>query len=104
MPGVNFQKVCEVVPMTTVLEWIGFDPRAVRGDQLRGPCPVHGSQSPRSRAFSVCVRRGVCFCHKCGFAGNQIQLWGRLKGLRPYEAAIAGCRQAGVEVPWMQRW
>ncbi len=90
--------------MTTVLEWIGFDPRAVRGDQLRGPCPVHGSQSPRSRTFSVYVRRGVCFGHQCGFAGNQIQLWGRLKGLRAYEAAIDVCRQAGVEVPWIQRW
>ena len=104
MPGVNYPRVCELAPMTKVLDWIGFEPRGTRGDQLHGPCPVHGSRSPRSRVFSVEAASGVCFCRKCGFTGNQIQLWERLTGLSRYRAAIDLCRQAGVDVPWIERW
>jgi DNA primase len=52
----------------------------------------------------VNLGKGVCHCHKCGFGGNQIHLWTRLKGMRRYEAAIDLCREAHVEVPWIERW
>ena len=104
MPGVDYKTVQSRVPMARVVELLGFVARSVTGDQLRGPCPVHRSQSPRSRSFSVHLAREVCRCFKCGFAGNQIQLWAALKEMTVYEAAADLCRQAGVEVPWIERW
>ena len=104
MPGVDYKTVQSRVPMARVLELLGFVARGVSGDQLRGPCPVHRSQSPRSRSFSVHPAREVCRCFKCGFAGNQIQLWAALNKMTVYEAAIDLCRRADVEVPWIKRW
>ena len=104
MPGVDYSAVEALVPMARVLELVGFTGQGATGDQCRGPCPVHGSRSPHSRSFSVNVVRGVCQCFKCGFAGNQIQLWAAVKKMTVYEAAIDLCRQAGVEVPWIERW
>lgn len=104
MPGIDFQAVQAGVPMATVLRMLRFVPRGVRGDQLRGPCPVHGSKSPRSRCFSVDLGQGVCYCHTCGFAGNQIQLWAKVQDMGVYAAAIDLCGRAGLEVPWIERW
>ena len=104
MPGVDYKAVQSRVPMARVLELLGFVTRGVSGEQLRGPCPVHRSQSPRSRSFSVHLAREVCRCFKCGFAGNQIQLWAALNKMTVYEAAVDLCRRAGVEVPWIKRW
>jgi len=104
MPGVNYREVQSRVPMARVLELLSLVGRGASGDQMRGPCPVHSSPSPGSRSFSVQLTRGVCRCFKCGFAGNQIQLWAALKGMTVYEAAVDLCRQTGVEVPWIERW
>jgi DNA primase len=104
MPGVHYGLVQSRVPMAKVLELLRFVAHGSRGDQLRGPCPVHHSESPRSRSFSVHLGRDVCRCFKCGFVGNQIQLWAASKGMTVYEAAVDLCRQAGVEVPWIEQW
>ena len=104
MPGVDFNAVQSLVPMAKVLELIGFAAHPASGDQRHGACPVHKSRSRRSGSFSVNLAKGVCKCHKCGFAGNQIQLWAKMKGLTAYEAALDLCRLAGVQVPWIERW
>lgn len=104
MPGVDFVQVQAMVPMVKVLRMVRFVPRGFGGDQLHGPCPVHRSKSPRSRCFSVDLRQEVCYCHICRFTGNQIQLWGKVQGMAVYPAAIDLCKQAGVEVPWIERW
>ena len=104
MPGVHYKAVQSRVPMARALELVGFVAQSVTGDQLRGPCPVHRSESLRSRSFSVDLSRDVCHCLTCGFAGNQIQLWAALKEMTVYEAAVNLCQQAGVEVPWIERW
>ena len=104
MPGVDFTAVQARVPMSKVLELVGFAARGIRGDQLHGPCPVHGSTSPRSRSFSVNLGKDLCYCHKCAFGGNQIHLWAKLKGMWPYEAAIDLCRETHADVPWIERW
>ncbi len=104
MPGVHYETVQSRVSMAKVLELLGFVASVVRGDQLRGPCPVHQSQSLRSRSFSVDLARNVCHCFKCDFAGNQIQLWAALNKMTVCEAAVDLCQQAGVEVPWIERW
>ena len=56
MPGVNFQLLREQIAMRDVLGLLQFEPRVLRGDQWRGPCPLHGSRNPQSRSFSVNVR------------------------------------------------
>ncbi len=104
MPGVDFSAVQMAVPMAAVVDLIGFAAVSVSGGQLHGPCPVHGSTSPRSRSFSVDLAKGVCKCHKCGFAGNQLQLWAKWKGLAIFEAAVDLCARSGVPVPWIERW
>ena len=104
MPGVDFRAVQSLVPMAKVLELVGFVASSASDDQLHGPCPVDQSQWRRSRSFSVNVGKGVCKCHKCGFAGNQLQLWAKLKGLSVYEAAVDLCQRSGVQVPWIERW
>ena len=104
MPGVHYKTVQSRVPMARVLERLGFVARGVTGDQLRGPCAVHRSRSPRSRSFSVHLGRDVCRCFQCGFVGNQIQRWAALHQMTVYEAAVDLCRRAGVEVPWIKRW
>lgn len=104
VPGVDFNIVLSLVPMAKVLELAGFAARGASADQLHGPCPVHPSKSARSRSFSVNLAKGVCKCHKCGFCGNQIQLWARLNDTTVYQAAIDLCRHAGVQVPWIDRW
>ena len=104
MPGVDYSAVQSGVPMARVLELLDFVAHGVSGDQLRGPCPVHHSASPRSRSFSAHLGQGVCRCFKCGFVGNQIHLWAASKGMTVYEAAVDLCRQAGIEVPWIKRW
>lgn len=104
MPGVDFNAVRATVSMASVLEWIGFTTQSARGDQLRGRCPVHEAASRRSRSFSVNLVKGICKCHRCGFSGNQIQLWAKLHGMTTYEAALDICWRAGVQVPWVIRW
>ena len=80
MPGVDYREVQSRVPMGKVLDWLGFVANGVRGEQE------------------------VCRCFRCGFAGNQIQLWAERQEITVYEAAVDLCRRAGVEVPWLKRW
>ena len=62
MPGIDFQLLRERITMRDVLQLLQFEPIVRRGEQWRGPCPVHGSQNPRSRSFSVNVRLGRYHC------------------------------------------
>ena len=88
--------------MARVLELVRFVPRGIRGDQLHGPCPVHRSRSTSARSFSIHLGKGLCYCHRCGFGGNQIQLWAKVRGMGAYEAAIDLCRRTGIDVPWIK--
>ena len=42
MPGVDFELLRERISMADVLRLLDFQPCNRRGDQLRGPRPVHG--------------------------------------------------------------
>jgi transposase InsO family protein len=104
MPGVDFQALRSEIPMSQVLEQLGFEPTSRCGDQQHGPCPVHGSTSNRSRPFSVNVRTGRYYCHKCQSHGNQLELWAAVHKLPLYKAALDLCRALGRELPWIKRW
>jgi DNA primase len=99
MPGIDFKRVREQISIIRVLELIDYEPTRRLGDQLRGPCPIHGSTSRRSRSFSVDTR-GNCFqCFKCGAAGNQLDLWANLQGLSIFEASKDLCQRMGMDIP-----
>ena len=50
MPGIDFREARSRLPLGEVLDLLGFEASARRGDQLRGPCPVHRSRTPGSRS------------------------------------------------------
>lgn len=104
MPGVDFDILRSEITMQQVLDEIGFRATHRDGDQLHGPCPVHGSTSPHSRAFSVNLREGRYYCHKCKSHGNQLELYAAVKDTAVYQAAVDLCRALGRDVPWIKRW
>jgi DNA primase len=104
MPGINFGLLREQITMGEVLQLLQFEPTVRRGDQWRGPCPVHGSQNPRSRSFSVNVRWGRYHCFACGSRGHALELWSAVHGLSLYNAAVELCTLVGLEPPWVTRW
>jgi DNA primase len=104
MPGVDYQALRTNISMEDVLNQLGFVPASQSGDQLHGPCPVHGSMSSGSRSLSVNLETGRYYCHKCQSHGNQLELWAAVHRLPIYEAAINLCRALGRDVPWIERW
>jgi DNA primase len=104
MSGIHFAEVRARIPLADVLDLIGFVPRETFGDQVRGPCPVHRSLSPRGRSFSANLKRHMYQCFKCGSAGNQLDLYAAVTGLSIFEAALALCERLHQDVPWVQRW
>jgi len=87
--------------MNQVLDLLGFA-TCVRSDsQLRGPCPLHGSASDKSRSFSVNLAKNAYRCFKCGSAGNQLDLWAASQNMTLYDATLDLCKRLGVEVPWI---
>lgn len=103
MPGVDYTIVRQSVPMSRVLEIIGFKAIELKGKQLRGPCPIHQSSSTQSRSFSVNLATNAFRCFKCGAAGNQLDLWRQIHGQTLLDAAVTLCERAQVPVPWSKR-
>jgi hypothetical protein len=99
MPSIDFSELRASIAMSSVLDLLGFVPTERSGDQLRGPCPLHGSMSPDSRSFSVNPRKNSFRCFKCGAAGNQLELWATAQKLPIYEAALDLCQRLGLAVP-----
>jgi DNA primase len=101
MPGVCFRQVRARVSLRDVLELLGWQPRTRRGDQLRGPCPLHGSTAPTSRGFAVHLGKGVFHCFRCGAGGNALDLYAAATRQPLHPAAVELCRRLGHDVPWL---
>jgi DNA primase len=104
MPGIDFQAVRRAARMQDVLNLLRFDAKQSRGDERRGPCPLHRSQGRKGRTFSANVATHTYQCFQCGSKGNQLDLWANANGLGHYDAAISLCKKLGIEVPWIHRW
>ena len=90
------------IAMRDVVALIDFVPTVVRGDQLRGPCPLHGSKNPKHEFVDQsCQERVRCF--RCGAAGNHLDLWVAVTKLPFYEAAEELCRRLDLAVPRLVR-
>jgi len=99
VPSIDFLRVRETVTIAQVLELLGFVPVERSGDQLRGPCPLHGASSPRSRSFSVSLGRNAFRCFGCGRSGNQLDLWAAAQAVTVHEAALDLCSRFNVDPP-----
>ena len=89
------------VSMSEVMALFGLAAAASRGNQLRGPCPLHGSASAKSRVFSVNIAKNTFPCFKCKAAGNHLDLWAAATKQALYDAAIELCRRLNRLIPWL---
>ena len=99
MPRIDFAELRRRVPIRHVLELVGFRPVRISGAELRGPCPIHGSHSCRSRSFAANIERNVFRCFHCGAQGNVLDLWAALHKTDLHRAAISLCEQLALELP-----
>jgi len=104
MPGIRFTDVRAMISLAEVLDLVGFPLDHPLGDQIRGPCPVHRSTSPRSRSFSANLKRNLYQCFRCGSSGNQLDLYAAVTGLSLFDAAVALCERLHRDIPWIERW
>ena len=56
MAGIDFALLRQQLTLQQVLDLVGFTATTRLGGQLRGPCPVHGSKSRKSRSFAAHVK------------------------------------------------
>lgn len=103
MPGIDYAAVRSPVGIRQVLELAGFKAIEQTGDQLRGPCPIHGSTSVGSRSFSANLTQNSFRCFKCGAQGNQLDLWVEISQLPLHKATSDLCKRLGIEPPLMRR-
>lgn len=83
-----------------VLRDYGWYPTSTGREQLHGPCPVHGSTSPRSRSMRVHDR--VVYCFSCHFSGDAVALFARLAGVPTLTAAYELCARYRIDPPYLQ--
>jgi len=99
MPLLDFRQARADVRLGEVLQLLDWTARSRRGPQLRGGCPVHGSQSATSRVFAAHLERGVWHCFRCGASGNALDLWARVTGQAIYQAVQDLYRRLGRAGP-----
>jgi hypothetical protein len=103
MPLIDLRQARREIRLAAVLELLGWRACERRGVQVRGPCLVHGSSSPRSRSFSAHLGRNIWQCFRCGASGNALDLWLRLRQQPLYPAVLELYRQVGQAVPWLKQ-
>jgi transposase len=90
-PKVDFAFLKEHVTMADVLQYLDLMPHLRgRGEQRRGPCPVHSHPGDADRTFSVHLGKNAfqCFHADCAVKGNVLDLWAAIHHLPLYEAAL----------------
>jgi DNA primase len=76
----NFRYLKRTVSIEAVLHDKGLSMHLKkRGDQLFGPCPVHGGDNPRAFVLSLSKNLWYCFT-KCDTGGDVVDLVRRLDG------------------------
>jgi DNA primase len=99
MSSIDFAAARQALPLADVLRLLGWRPLTRRVAQARGPCPLHGSRSPRSRSFAVHLQRGLYHCFGCGAGGNALDLWAAHTRLPLHAAVLDLCQRLGRAVP-----
>jgi transposase len=90
-PRVDYAFLREQITMEQVLAHLGLlSQLRGRGEQRRGPCPLHSHAGATDRTFSVNLKKNMfqCFHGECRVQGNALDLWGAVHRLPLYEAAL----------------
>jgi hypothetical protein len=77
MAGVDFNVLRDEIKMEQVLEQLHFEYVGRSGEQLRGPCPVHGSSNLSSRTFSVNLETHAVLLSQMQEQGKSVGVLGR---------------------------
>ena len=93
VPSLDYDRIKSEIKLREVLDHLGWRPIWSCGERRRGPCPIHGSTSERSRIFAVSGDRW--FCHKCKVGGGWLELWMRIYKLSVYPATLNACAALG---------
>jgi CHC2 zinc finger len=101
MPRIDFRAARSEIPLETVLALLHWQRCGGWGEQVRGPCPLHGSL-PRSRSFSAHLGRNIWQCFRCGASGNALELWALATGQPLYPAVLSLYDQLGRTPPWLK--
>lgn len=101
-PAIDFAALRAVITIEAVLQLLGFQAMSTRGNQTRGPCPLHGSTSGTSRCFSANLDEHMFKCFKCGCCGNALDLWAKANQVSIYDAAIDLCERLHIPLPTLQ--
>jgi CHC2 zinc finger len=101
MPLVDLRQARAEIHLALVLDLLGWRDCERNGAQVRGPCPVHGSSSPRSRSFSAHLGRNIWRCFRCEASGNALELWACATRQELYPAVLELYQQLGRTVPWL---
>lgn len=102
MPGIDFAEVKRQASCELLLRHLGWRPVGRRmGQQLRGPCPLHGS---RASSRSLAVNGPSWYCHRCQEGGDVLRLAMALRGCNVSEAAGYLCGIAAITVPLLRSW
>jgi DNA primase len=99
MAGIDYAALRRGLRLGQILDLLGFVPSARVGAQVRGPCPLHGSRSPRSRSFAAHLERHCWQCFGCGASGNALDLWMAATQLPLYDAALDLCCRLNLAMP-----
>ena len=103
MPPIDFALARAQLRLADVLPLAGFTPSTRRGQQWRGPCPVHRSRRSASRSFAAHLGKDLWHCFACGAGGNALDLWVALTDQPLHAAVLDLCARLGQEVPWLRR-
>jgi transposase len=90
-PQVDFAFLRQHVTMKQILQYLDLMTHLRgRGEQRRGPCPVHSHPGDAERTFSVHLGKNAfqCFHAECAVKGNVLDLWAAIHRLPLYEAAL----------------
>ncbi|MGZ3489033.1 MAG: IS110 family transposase [Isosphaeraceae bacterium] len=90
-PQVDFAFLRQHVTMEQILQYLDLMTHLRgRGEQRRGPCPVHSHPGDAERTFSVHLGKNAfqCFHAACAVKGNVLDLWAAIHRLPLYEAAL----------------
>jgi DNA primase len=99
MPGIDYRLLRQQISLNQVLDLLDFTATTRHGPEVRGPCPVHGAQRPRSRSFAAHLQKNCWRCFGCGAGGNALDLYLAVTRLPVYEGALELCARLRLPAP-----
>lgn len=93
---VDFRDLNQRLDPCAVLRLLELPCHSYRWGKWRGKCPCHHSTNARSRSLSVDTVIHRCYCHRCNWTGDLIDLAGVVWGVGLVAAAERLCRHFGL--------